>query len=126
MAELSAEDPDQALQSVMHTLTASAITTNLGRCATVDRALTALERGDVPADVRAEAVRAAHQIVGSAGTFGFPQVSLLASRLEAYLRALTGTTGPQATADLVRARGWLTQIQEELQPGSAGDHAPER
>ena len=125
---LSTEDPDQAIQSVMRTLIASAITTNLGRCVVLDRALSALERGDATVELLAEGEHAAHQVVGSAGTFGFPHVSELATRLQAYLTdvAAPESAGDSAAADLAQARGWLTQIQEELQRGSAGGHQPER
>ena len=124
-----AEDPDRALQSVMHALAASALRTNLTRCDVLDAALSALEHEGLD-DVQLRAAeRAAHQLVGSAGTFGFPRVSELAADLEQYLSRVATSGGPVPGEpvehdELVRARRWLTQMQVELQSGSAGDHQP--
>lgn len=126
----SAEDPDQAIQSVLHTLTASALRSNLTRCEALHAALGALEQGRVEATVLVAAERAAHQIVGSAGTFGFPRVSELAAELELYLARTAapadpggaGTTDP--AAELIRARNLLTQMQAELESGSTDGHQP--
>lgn len=126
MAFLSAEDPDEALQSVMQTLIASALRANLSRCAVLDAALTALEQGRHEATLLADAERAAHQMVGSAGTFGFLKVSELAAELGLYLNQIKAPADPAGggAADLARAREWLTQMQAELQSGSAGGHQP--
>ena len=129
MAALSAEDPEQALQSVLHTLTASALRTNLARCLVLDSALTALEQARCTDTVRLAAEQAAHQMVGSAGTFGFPHVSDLAGELEQFLAAAaTSADVPPAdtaqSADLARARQLLARIQAELTSGSAGGHQP--
>jgi len=132
---LAAEDPDEAIQSVMQTLTASALRANLSRCAVLDTALTALEQGRGEVTLLADAERAAHQLVGSAGTFGFSEVSELAGELGRYLHqngAPADPTPPDpagagaagAAADLVQAREWLSQMQAELQSGSAGGHQP--
>ena len=129
MAALSAEDPEQAIRSVLHSLTASALRTNLARCLVLDSALTALEQGRCTDPVRLEAEQAAHQMVGSAGTFGFPHVSDLAGELEQLLAengaSADGTpANPGDRVDLTRARQLLAQIQAELTSGSAGGHQP--
>ena len=133
MAALSAEDHEQAMQAVLHTLTASALSTNLARCLVLGSALTALEQGRCTDTVRLAAEQAAHQMVGSAGTFGFPQVSDLAGELEQFLAgaeagnaaSADGTPAdPRDAVDLTRARQLLAQIQAELTSGSAGGHQP--
>lgn len=121
----------------MQTLAATALHSNLTRCEVLDAALRALEQGDVEVGLLTGAERAAHQVVGSAGTFGFPQVSQLAGELEHYLaRIIAGRTasaaGDGAAAgeddgaadELVQARSWLTRMRAELESGSAGDHQP--
>jgi len=133
VAALSAEDHEQAMHAVLHTLTASALSTNLARCLVLDSALTALEQGRCTDTVRLEAEQAAHQMVGSAGTFGFPHVSDLAGELEQLLAgsgaedadSADGTPAdPGEATDLARARQLLAQIQAELTAGSAGGHQP--
>lgn len=125
-----AEDPDHAFLSVMHTLAAAALRTNLTRCDVLDAALRAIEQGDVEVGLLTGAERAAHQVVGSAGTFGFPEVSRLAAELEHYLtRVIAGRSAAAggdggAVSELAQAWSWLTQMRAELESGSAGGHQP--
>jgi len=105
----SADDPDDALSSVLAGLAVSARQANLARAEVIGTALTALGEGDLDEGRRAAARDAAHQVVGSAGTFGAHRASELAGSLENYLSA-----DPQP-AGLAQAQAQLAELRRELQ-----------
>ena len=125
MAELSDQDPDDALSAVMADLSASARRSNLVRCEQLGEALDAIAARQLPPAGRLEAASVAHQVVGSAGTFGYRRVSSLAAALEEYL-AGTGPADPaQGRVDAVaheQARRQLAQMVDALQSAPAGGH----
>ena len=106
----SAENPDEALSDVLATLAASARRSNLGRSDVIAAALGALGEGRLTQEQRAVAEQAAHQVVGSAGTFGARRASELAAALESYL---AGDEASRA-AGLARAREQLEELRAEL------------
>ena len=72
-------------QQAFRDISASALRSNEGRVEALAQALDAVERGSQSDDERAAAAAVAHQLVGSAGTFGYAHVSRLARRLERFL-----------------------------------------
>jgi HPt (histidine-containing phosphotransfer) domain-containing protein len=113
VAELSADDQDEAMRSVLRTLSASALATNLARATTLADALDAAAAGSLREDGRAAAEHAAHQLMGSAGTFGSRYASQLAGGLERFFETALASGHP-APADLARAREQLELLQAEL------------
>lgn len=113
----SADDPDDALSSVLAGLAVSARHANLARSEVIADALTAEAEGRLTEAQRAAAEHAAHQVVGSAGTFGAHRASELAGSLEEYFAA-----DEVARADgLTRAQAQLDEVRREL----AADHQVE-
>lgn len=98
------EDADQGFEAVLRSLAVSAQQTNLARTAVIEEALRALDEGALGPDAREAAARAAHQVAGSAGTFGRSRSSELAADLERWFR-----TGP----DLLGVKG-LEQVWEQV------------
>lgn len=64
---------------------------NLERLAVIEQAITALQLGQLEAELHHQAQRAAHKLVGSLGTFGFMEGSTLARQLEAHLNQVIPT-----------------------------------
>lgn len=54
---------------------------------TLEEAVSAVGRGTFDCDLRLEAQHAAHKLTGSAGTFGYPEASEAARRLEGSFRS---------------------------------------
>jgi hypothetical protein len=73
---------------------------NLARVVRLGELLDASDAGGLDEAGRAEAENLAHQVVGSAGTFGFPAASVDAVAVEEYFAARPSGTG--AGGDLVR------------------------
>ena len=69
----------------------------LGRLATVEQAALTLRSAALEDAVRHDAQRAAHQLAGSLGIFGFEAPAALARQLEQLLRAVPQPATPQAT-----------------------------
>lgn len=113
MPERSADDPDDALAAVLAKLAVSARQANLARSEVLAEALTAVADGRLDESQRAAAQQAAHQIAGSAGTFGAYRASAVASSLEAYFAA------PEAerVAGLGPARVQLEELRRDLDAG---------
>jgi HPt (histidine-containing phosphotransfer) domain-containing protein len=106
----SSEDPDDALSSVLAGLAVSARQANLARSDVLAHALLAVAEGRLTEAQRAAAQQAAHQVVGSAGTFGVHRASELAGSLEEYF-----ATDEAARAEgLVRAQAQLDEVRREL------------
>jgi HPt (histidine-containing phosphotransfer) domain-containing protein len=119
--EQSDQDPERALQALMRALAASAREANLARAAVLEAALEALDAGPLAPEHRDAAVAAAHQVVGSAGTFGRHRSSVLAADLEQWFR-----DGPPAGADAAcreRVRAQLAELRTDL--SATGDHQDE-
>ena len=104
----SADDPEDALSSVLAGLAVSARQANLARAEVIGEALTALAEGELGEGRRMAARDAAHQVVGSAGTFGAHRASELAGSLESYL------SGDLAPAGLEHAQAELEELRREL------------
>jgi HPt (histidine-containing phosphotransfer) domain-containing protein len=73
--------------SMMHAIAARAWQSNLARLAQLDDALQRAAAGTLALDGSAAAAQVAHQLVGSAGTFGYPRVSELGRRVELWFAA---------------------------------------
>lgn len=78
--------PDELteLDGLVRSIGDHARTVNLTRAAGLSAALDRAATGPLPEAGRCRAVDLAHQLVGSAGTFGFSGVSDLASKLEDF------------------------------------------
>ena len=112
------EDPDDALGALLRGLAASARAANLARTAVIEDALAASAAGTLDEGRREAAESAAHQVVGSAGTFGRHRASELAAALEQWFRA---GPPPDDVGGLERA---LVQVAE-LRAALAGAHQDE-
>lgn len=118
-----ADDPHGAVRAVLATLAVSARDANLARTAVLEEAVSALDAGRLAAVEREAAVRAAHQVVGSAGTFGRHRSSQLAAELERWFRDTGDATG-RPTLERVRAQ--LAELRADLAgPAPDGDHQDE-
>lgn len=101
---------DEALRAAVESIGGHARTTNLARAERLRLALSDLGSGCWEESRRREATEIAHQLVGSAGTFGFAGASQLAGEVERYL-VLGDFSDP---ARLATVRGWVGQLVEEL------------
>ncbi|HEX8489000.1 MAG TPA: Hpt domain-containing protein [Propionibacteriaceae bacterium] len=104
---------DRARQAVRE-IGAAALRSNVSRVEVLAEAVEGVGRGGLSDDERAAAVAVAHQLVGSAGTFGYGHVSTLARQLELFLS--TGhvdPAGPPSTG-LTAARAALVEIRHDL------------
>lgn len=79
--------PADAAGTALRHLSSRARRSNLARVAQLEAALHGAADGRLDADGRREAAEVAHQVRGSAGTFGYPRASDLAGRLEHLLRS---------------------------------------
>ena len=77
----------QAAREAMALIGQQARRSNAVRADQLQQAVDALARGGLTAAARADAAAVAHQLVGSAGTFGFPHASDLAGELERFFAA---------------------------------------
>jgi len=111
------DDPDDPLQSVLAGLAVSARQSNVARSDVVAEALAAAAEGRLDPARRMAAVKAAHQVVGSAGTFGSARASELAAALEQVL----GGEGPLDPAALLLAQQRLAELRRELGAGHQGE-----
>ena len=115
----SVDDPDDALSAVLAGLAASARQANLARAEVIAAALAALADGTLQEEQRLAAEQAAHQVVGSAGTFGARHASELAAGLEERLAALQPDPGAAVASagadDLDQLLDQLAELRRELQ-----------
>jgi HPt (histidine-containing phosphotransfer) domain-containing protein len=107
----SPEDPDEALRSLLADLASSARVANLARVDVVAEGRHALAGNRLDETLRTAAARAAHQVVGSAGTFGSRVASDLAAELERYFESGADPAG------LAAARDQLGELRDELEAG---------
>ncbi len=110
--ERAGQDEIDRVLPAMRDLRSRARVTNLARARQLD---TALERAaDAALDEagRAQAVAVAHQLIGSAGTFGFSEASRRAAELKDFFAA-----GQVDDEDVHTARIRLTALCDDLQNG---------
>lgn len=100
----------------MSTITAQARRTNLARATDLGAALDEAAQRGLDAAGWAAAERTAHQIAGSAGTFGFDGVSVIARSLERFC-AEAGAAGASNPLGLTEARVQLQLAREQLAEG---------
>ncbi|MDN5761209.1 MAG: Hpt domain-containing protein [Microlunatus sp.] len=100
------------------TIAAHARRTNLARARNIAAAFETAATGGLDRAGWSAAERAAHQLAGSAGTFGFSGVSERALVLEHFLHDVitsgavtSGTIPPER---LAQARAWLAELTDQL------------
>ncbi|HYI59898.1 MAG TPA: Hpt domain-containing protein [Microlunatus sp.] len=104
--------PPERMATVLSAIAAQARRTNLVRAAELRAALDRAASEGLDAADWAAAERTAHQLAGSAGTFGYAAVSELARSLERLL-AQAGVAEVEP-AELERAGALLDQVGDEL------------
>ena len=114
MSVPSPEEREDAVTAVLRGLSVSAARANLARSLVIAEALDAAEGGRLNEQQRLAAAAAAHQVVGSAGTFGMPRASRTAARLEDFLVAVASPENGAAPAGLDQARLRLDELTELL------------
>ena len=80
------EERQERLRAAVESIGGHARSVNQERAVRLGRALSEVAAGHRGETRRREATEAAHQLVGSAGTFGFSEASELAGEVERYLR----------------------------------------
>ncbi|GAA1431950.1 hypothetical protein GCM10009616_20210 [Microlunatus lacustris] len=113
------DDPDDALRAVVRSLAASARESNLARTGVLEEALAALGAGALSVELRDSAVSAAHQVAGSAGTFGKHRSSALAADLEQWFHEVALPGPDPARLD------WAHDLLGDLRADLTGDHQDE-
>lgn len=113
------EEPQAQLRAAVESIGGHARSVNRERAARLDRALEEVADGCRGEARRREATEAAHQLVGSAGTFGFAVASQLAGEVEHYLR----DGDLDDPAGLAAAREQVRRLQEAL--AAEPDYQPE-
>ena len=105
---MSDAGPADRAQALMRAIGARALSSNLRRVDELTVAVgLATAEGGLPALSRDAAVGTAHQLAGSAGTFGYDRVSQLARRVESFLVEQSFTDDQRcaaATQELVLMR----------------------
>jgi HPt (histidine-containing phosphotransfer) domain-containing protein len=109
------EPPEDRLRAAVESISDHARSVNLARAARLDRVLADIAAGRDDEGERQLATESAHQLVGSAGTFGFPGASSLAGELERYF-VEADFTDPDR---LVAAREQVARLRAELAAGPA-------
>jgi len=115
-ADDGAED---RLRAVVESIGGHARSVNLDRADRLGQALAAVAAGARDDATRQDATEIAHQLVGSAGTFGFTGASRLAGELERYFAA-ADLDDPVGLAD---AEQRVRRLREEL--AGEPDYQPE-
>ncbi len=105
-----APDPDDPIHEAVRAIGEHARRANLDRAAQLAEALSSAGTGRLDRAGRVAAADVAHQLVGSAGTFGFRDVSQIAVELEQFFTA--GVDGDER--QLADARDQLRMIEEQL------------
>ena len=106
----SDEDASDSVRTYVRSIGDHARTVNRERAALLADALRAASRGVLDTEARHAAAQLAHQLVGSAGTFGFPVASKLAGELERFFEEGRFDDRQQ----LNDARRQIAAIQREL------------
>jgi hypothetical protein len=105
--------PEDRLRAAVESIGDHARSVNLARAEHLDRVLGNIAAGREDEEERLRATEAAHQLVGSAGTFGFPGASSLAGELERYFVEADFTD----QARLAAAREQVARLRAELAAG---------
>jgi HPt (histidine-containing phosphotransfer) domain-containing protein len=113
------EEPEDRLQAAVESIGGHARSVNLERADRLSEALTEVADGHLDQDRRRAAADIAHQLVGSAGTFGFGRASQLAGEIERFFRE-ADLTDP---VPLETARDQVRRLREELSAGP--DYQPD-
>jgi HPt (histidine-containing phosphotransfer) domain-containing protein len=115
-------DASAQLTAAMRVIGAHARTVNLGRAARLADALAGADDGGLDDSARQAATELAHQLVGSAGTFGFAGASDLAGELEQFFA--DGAFDDHTRLDA--ARSTLHRLQQALhaEPALEDDGEP--
>ena len=104
------EPPENRLRAAVESIRGHARSVNLARAAHLDQVLADIAAGRADEGERQRATESAHQLVGSAGTFGFPGASQLAGELEHYFVEADFTD----EARLATARDQVGRLRAEL------------
>ena len=104
------EPPENRLRAAVESIRGHARSVNLARAAHLDQVLADIAAGRADEGERQRATESAHQLVGSAGTFGFPGASQLAGELERYFVEADFTD----EARLATARDQVGRLRAEL------------
>ena len=110
---------DDRLRAAVESIGDHARSVNLDRADRLDRALAEVAAGSRKEATRREAADTAHQLVGSAGTFGFSGASQLAGEIERYFVE----SDLDVTDRLATARDQVRRLKEELATGP--DYQPD-
>jgi HPt (histidine-containing phosphotransfer) domain-containing protein len=103
-------DASAQLMAAMRVIGIHARTVNLGRAERLADALAGADNGRLDDSTRQTATELAHQLVGSAGTFGFAGASDLAGELEQFF----ADGGFDDRTRLDAARSTLHRLQQAL------------
>jgi HPt (histidine-containing phosphotransfer) domain-containing protein len=104
------EPPEDRLRAAVESIGDHARSVNLARAAHLEQVLADIAAGRTDEGERQRATESAHQLVGSAGTFGFPGASQLAGELERYFVEADFTD----EARLAAARDQVARLRAEL------------
>lgn len=102
--------PAERVSTALSFLVARAQQANLARAETLAQALDALAGSGLDGDGRSAAMRSAHQVAGSAGTFGHRTASSLARELEQFF-----ANPAAAETGLEEARQRLAELRQVLE-----------
>jgi HPt (histidine-containing phosphotransfer) domain-containing protein len=106
----NAEPPEDRLRAAVESIGGHARSVNLARADHLDHVLADIAAGRADENERQQATELAHQLLGSAGTFGFPGASQLAGELERYFVEADFTD----QAKLAIAREQVARLRTEL------------
>jgi HPt (histidine-containing phosphotransfer) domain-containing protein len=110
---------EDRLRAAVESIGDHARSVNLDRADRLNQALAAVAAGSVEEATRRQAAEIAHQLVGSAGTFGFSGASQLAGEIGRYF-----VEGDLADPNqLATAREQVRRLREELAAGP--DYQPD-
>jgi HPt (histidine-containing phosphotransfer) domain-containing protein len=107
------EPPEDRLRAAVESIGDHARSVNLARADHLDKVLADIAADRADEDDRRRATEVAHQLVGSAGTFGFPGASQLAGELERFFVEADFTD----QALLAAARDQVGRLRAELAAG---------
>jgi HPt (histidine-containing phosphotransfer) domain-containing protein len=114
---------EDRLRAAVESIGGHARSVNLGRADQLSQALAAVAAGARDDETRQEATEIAHQLVGSAGTFGFTAASQIAGEIERYFAGADLDDPVQLTT----AQDQVRRLKEELagEPDYQPDDEPD-
>src|SRR5690349_11962877 len=110
MDEMDRVDEIDRVLPAMRGLRSRARVTNLSRAAQLERSLEVAAESGLDEAGRAQAAAVAHQLIGSAGTFGFAEASRRATELKEFF-----ALGQIGEEDVRMARSRLAALRDDLQ-----------